>query len=73
MLRFNGFLLLEMPQRTWSACLDRARGRKEDGRQEREGWGVKNNFVQAPLVHFVIEVHRDRKKMLWPPSCGISC
>lgn len=36
---FNGFLLLEMPQRTWSACLDRTRGRKEDGRAEKEGGG----------------------------------
>ena len=60
---FNGFLLLEMPQRTWSACLDRTSGRKEDGRRGREEGGVdgregrvKNNFVQAPLVcsHFVI-------------------
>lgn len=51
-----------MPQCTWSAYLDRTRGRKEDGRLGREGWGVKNNLVQAPLVHFVIEVHRERKK-----------
>lgn len=43
MFIFNGFLLLEMPQRTWSACLDRTRGRKEDGRHEggREGGGWK--------------------------------
>lgn len=57
MFIFNGFLLLEMPQRTWSACLDRTRGRKEGGWEAGEGGGrVNNNLVQVPLVcsHFLI-------------------
>lgn len=72
---FNGFLLLEMPQGTWSARLYGNQRTEGGGWEIGKGGERENNFTRASMVcsHFVIDfLKRKGKKMLRPPCCGIS-
>lgn len=54
---FNGFLLLEMPQCTWSARLDGNQRTEGGGWEIGKGGERVNNFTRASMVcsHFVID------------------
>lgn len=82
MFIFNGFLLLQMPQCTWSARRD---GNKRDRRRRMEdwkGWRAEKQLSTSTHVLFSFcyrlfflkrwGVGGVEKKMLRPPSCGIS-
>lgn len=76
MFIFNGFLLLEMPQRTGQHVQIGPEEGKEDGRPEREGGEGKKTTSYKHLWFVLILLFssiKKEKKMLWPPSCGISC